>query len=347
MTKLSFVRWAGQVVDHMLVDHDHTACGRIVPASAVRSNRGHAICPKCEGAHPGRAELVERVLDYMLTTPVFQPDPVSAVIRKGRQVTAWDFDGAEPFVSADLTHGGSETINNDAEPWEVRWPIDVRLLLPVGDDDAPGHYWQLQRYRGLRPQETRGRVRIALPWPLEWLMADPVSGRTWAVWFGRNGPFSWSFIHGRNEAYAGVESRQYTSEDNEIATDRALVGIGVARQRRTQWRVYLGEADRPGIELPTTPYGASEAFRLRDAPPGKARRLALRHWVSQHWRTSSRDPDEEIKVRQHLQGATDFVWSGLRCRIKPSETDTERDAELKAERQVERGAGLDRRRKRR
>jgi hypothetical protein len=110
----------------------------------------------------------------------------------------------------------------------------------------------------------------------------------------------------------------------EVAEDRIYVALAKEQQfaRRYEWTVRLAYGSAPSISLVTNPTGALEVFRLRDIPPGHRRRAALRHWVSEHWR--SRGTEDAVKVRAHLRGEHKFNWNGLRCEICPSAFDVER-----------------------
>lgn len=92
--------------------------------------------------------------------------------------------------------------------------------------------------------------------------------------------------------------------------------------------MWLGHNSGPRVRFLTDPLGAREVFRLRDIPPGRDRRAALRHWVSAHARKRHPDMDGEARtwVRRHLRGATDFTWNGLRCRVQPDEYELEQIA---------------------
>ncbi len=93
---------------------------------------------------------------------------------------------------------------------------------------------------------------------------------------------------------------------------------------RFEWQVSLGYGDGGTLAFETDPIGAREIFRLRDIPNGASRRAALLHWVQEHWRKKPSDPAEATKVREHLRGASNFEWNGLRCKIRPSDFDTEK-----------------------
>ena len=77
----------------------------------------------------------------------------------------------------------------------------------------------------------------------------------------------------------------------------------------------------PSLTLLTDPTGVKEFWRLRDIPPGKKRRAALLHWVSDHWRQTRIDPDVETYVRKHMRGTTDINQGSFRASIMPSKKD--------------------------
>jgi len=127
---------------------------------------------------------------------------------------------------------------------------------------------------------------------------------------------------------------------------RFQVQQGLLLAARYRWSVTLRIQGSIGVRLLLRSCASTkELFRLRDAPPGKQRRAALRHWVETHWRAVSNTEDQEMLtlVRGHLRGGTRFRWNGLDVEIEPAEYDIERVAELKAWREQLREAGLDRR----
>lgn len=96
--------------------------------------------------------------------------------------------------------------------------------------------------------------------------------------------------------------------------------------RRYNWRVVLGHPGCASVSLVTTPKGAAEMFKLRDVPEGKTRRAALRNWITDHWRASRlSEVDQDIYIRKHLRGATDFSWKGLNVKLMPSQYDVEQN----------------------
>jgi hypothetical protein len=108
--------------------------------------------------------------------------------------------------------------------------------------------------------------------------------------------------------------------------DHAGLGLGISATRVGYWHVVLGYDNLPSISFLTDPEGARSVFRLRDLPEGRQRRAALRHWVTEHWRRTSRTEDE-TKVRAYLRGALEFHWNGLHGRIVLSELDRAKNLE--------------------
>jgi hypothetical protein len=152
--------------------------------------------------------------------------------------------------------------------------------------------------------------------------------------FGWAGPDRWVFSGGHKPLGEELNGRLQSI---------CAMALGFQFTRWYQWRVYLGFDGFAGMDLPTDPVGAQEAFRLRDIPEGRSRRAALRHWVRDHWRQNRRDPAIEVKVRAALRGATKFSWNGLRCKIAPSRYDLSVVEQYATERQAQRIRGEDRR----
>lgn len=93
------------------------------------------------------------------------------------------------------------------------------------------------------------------------------------------------------------------------------------------WHVVLRtNTERSGLLLKTDGWGAEDLLARRDIPEGASRRIALRHWVSEHWRQLRSDPDQEARVREHLRGQSRFTIGTLQCEIRPARHDLDRVA---------------------
>lgn len=265
---------------------------------------------------------------------------VPAGLNESARIGPKFFDGAEPFTDVGLTHGGLNFIaDHDLTPRDVRWPLDVKIIIPqMNAIDGGGADWSLNRYRSLDARTIRGRVSPALPHPVEWTIGWPAGGACFRNIFGYAGPRRWVNITKAGNVW------KHTTDDRAEFSERVQLALELWQLRPQQWRVYFALDDKPGVELPTDPLGAQEAFRLRDIPDGRERRTALRHWVTEHWRADRTDPGVETKVREHLRGANQFSWGGLNCRITPSLIDLDRADDAREQRQLDRVNGTDRRR---
>lgn len=333
---ITFIRFGRSGLDHTSVEPGETLCGLVIPPGALHVNRVHNSCPGCESRDPRYPELIQRVIDLLYQTSSFQQLPWQPQVQ--RPITAWDFDGAEPWLEPEKMEEliGSH-VPEDVDPPQV-WPFDVRTLVKSWENEEDARSGRkadfvLSRFRSMHPRELRGRVR-PLPFPIEILSANPRTAVVRRTLVGRVGRGVW----------VPMSFDTPTKTDLEYFGPRTQTMLGLASLRHAQWRVYLGLDDRPGIELPTTPQGAAEVFRLRDIPEGKQRRAALRHWVNEFWRPLP-GTEEETKVREHMRGVQSFAWSGLRVRITPSRDDLQRDEQSKINRAAEHREGTDRRRR--
>jgi hypothetical protein len=111
------------------------------------------------------------------------------------------------------------------------------------------------------------------------------------------------------------------------------MAVGISAAAATRWSISLRfEPESPGLCFITDPTGIREFFRFRDVPEGKARRSALVGWVTDHWRVSRKDPNDEIYVREHLRGVREFSWRSLAGSIHIPELDVKKDAAAKEKR---------------
>lgn len=205
--------------------------------------------------------------------------------------------------------------------------IDVSLLRPcTGVARNSVRYW-VNRIREIPPHMLKGKRTECGTYAKRFK-------RTFAVYHGEIGQ------DGKLDAglvdFLGFSDGRWISSVGMDRKDRALwnflwsrasIAIGAELTYRQCWRVSIGLDSSPSVSFPTDPLGIREVFRLRDIPNGKSRRAALTHWVREHWR-KKREPgaSDVAKVREHLRGASEFSWNGLRCRIVPSGLDQERAA---------------------
>jgi len=209
------------------------------------------------------------------------------------------------------------------------WPLRVVTACRSSQEYVGG--WQFTRWKTLSMNDWRGRLRYATPKMLEVsiLHASPAGLRT-----GETLPLA--IINGKairatasdrisTAGGGGYMNPSYFGRTDNDWTTLACLTAGFALRHRYNWNVFLGEGNSPRARFLTDSTGVKEVFRLRDIPPGRKRRAALLHWVKEHWRKRRQDSElDKIMVREHMRGAEQYVWNGLRCEIVPSQEDLER-----------------------
>jgi len=119
---------------------------------------------------------------------------------------------------------------------------------------------------------------------------------------------------------AGWDGRQWRAL-SEAAADMVGVAMCIHVARADVWRVVVTPEAGVPVSFSTDARGVAESFKLREAPSPMKRRTALLHWVAEHWRKRRDDPSALTHVREHLRGATEFVWNDWKCKIRPSRVD--------------------------
>lgn len=107
--------------------------------------------------------------------------------------------------------------------------------------------------------------------------------------------------------------------------DRVSMLVSLQFSQRYNWTAYLRAFEgTPRLAIACSAQDGRKLFRARDLPPGKTRRDALRHWVTEHYRNA----DTPIGVRSHFRGQDTFDWRQLQCELAPSEYDRDRVGQL-------------------
>jgi len=235
------------------------------------------------------------------------------------------FRAVEPIVESVLDRfkesnsGQGWLLLDDTElrsPQAISEPLDISLLSGVysGNKDskpAPSEFG-IRRIRTVSPREVRGRAR---PYRITY---EITYGVTTHGLFATCPPIYYGRERSGELVYSGQESHYMApGTGHQLGSDIRAIGLAMSLQIRRpyQWRVVLGREDWPSVSFSTDPDGAKEVFRLRDAPPGRTRRAALRNWVTEHWRQTR---TASTKVQTHLRGVTKFTWNGLNCEIIPT-----------------------------
>lgn len=220
------------------------------------------------------------------------------------------------------------------------WPMNAIWCMKI--DPAVNQYglngWGFKKVKTLNPRDWRGKLRIVVPRMVEHheFFVEP-SGATKSsvapIALLKNSISIAGTKAAPGFGYCDVQA--YDTDGREVHDEAEAFDIsfasGVMLRREYLWSVLLGEPGIPRARFVTDILGVREAFRLRDAPPGKERRAALRHWVREHWRKNGRaSENDRAWVRQHLRGASEFMWNGLACRVEPSMEDARKAAKKAA-----------------
>jgi len=251
------------------------------------------------------------------------------------------FRKAEPYILLDefkKIRGDSDTrVFTDGSLAALTYGLDTTLIGHDTENMDVNHF-VVTRYRSVKPAEVRGRVKLFMPEMVElthgFFDTQIAHAETFQSIMGSTGNGSWKSL--TLGAFPDADKDALISQQIQVA-------IGVQFSRRYQWTVELSLGHLSSLLVPTDPIGAREVFKFRDIPSGRERRLALRHWVQEHYRQNRTKPEAEIKVREHMRGATEFSWQDLNCRIRPSQFDVERDDNAKAIKEAEKIAALSRR----
>lgn len=212
------------------------------------------------------------------------------------------------------------------------WPIDTRWAIFKQEVNLGfGAGWLFKRARTLKPADWRGKLVRVFPKMYELSEVHiQVNGKTSSSTApygvaGKRLVSALSLNHATADA-AAVYATHTEIDKLGVETIDAVFAQGFEMRREYLWSVLLGEEGSPRARFVTDPIGVRAAFRLRDIPPGRQRRAALRHWVAEHWRKSrSLSLEDRRFVAEYLRGKHDFVWNGFRCKIEPSRDDIKRN----------------------
>lgn len=251
------------------------------------------------------------------------------------KASAHSFDGFELFTPMD-GHDDFVLLGEVDQP--PIWPMHAvwATYAHPGENHHGADGWGFKRVSTLAPSKWRGRLRYTLPRMVE---HEELFIQQGGQSVGSVAPIGLAkgriiMAGARSHPLAGMtidpttmygRDRRETNLDNEANDIRAAHGFMLRREYL--WSVLLGEIGVPRARFVTDAIGVREAFRLRDIPPGRSRRAALRHWVSEHWRRTNRSSDADRSwVRAHLRGHQRFVWNGFDCAIEPSREDLRKNA---------------------
>lgn len=251
--------------------------------------------------------------------------------RKSPALDLREWDGMQPYTGLYAEHVKAKqarergSILTDVQPSDLGRPIRYASLTDAWDDDGRERRGRLGYVgafaRQAHPRELRGE---RLPFLSAYhCFAGLVLINPHGTYEGTVRRCS---FHPRERVWVtwdrGVPSQQWKMD--QFGRNMSML-LGMQFSARYEWHVKIGLPKAPRLSLPCSPGEARSLFKARDLPPGKERRAALRHWVSEHVR--GRDTDEPTPVRQHLRGSTEFTMDQIECELVPSDFDREKVAE--------------------
>lgn len=208
------------------------------------------------------------------------------------------------------------------------WPMDARAGV------CTDTFWLFKSIRTTSAKEWRGKVKMTPSRMIEICETGVYpTGETFSSvcpYGVMGGKLVELFVHNHPMAGIRVHPGDVYSRGSSFVDDidkntpllDYQIGQAIELRREYLWSVVIGEEGIPRARFSTDPIGIREAFRLRDIPPGKARRAALRHWVREHWRKNrTTSAADRAFISAYLRGATLFTWDGLSCEIQPSRDD--------------------------
>lgn len=219
---------------------------------------------------------------------------------------------------------GQWLINPDHEqvkPTDLSRPVRFAFVSDMHDEgDRARGYWALAlTTASKRDLRGAGRVPFLSPFPhlrMHLAILEPYRKS--------RPPTCANFLsyHHRERAWVRWAPGMRPDIDAELNTQVGLA-INMQFSARYDWRVLIAATKAaPRLALAVKPDNARRLFKARELPPGRERRAALRHWVTEHYRNLQ--AVEPTGVRSHFRGAEAFDWSGLHCEIEPSEYDRDR-----------------------
>lgn len=248
--------------------------------------------------------------------------------------------------NVDLTCLAPETHQDGHDVWywtptettpEIVWPVDKSMAQKLTDPDLgwPEGTIQFLRIKSIgtkRARELRairfGRIMVEKR--ICWLLPDNTA-------YYLEEPLLWmndKWISVRNTPSRGDAIPQFMKADAAGAVGHdphhatSMLMSAAFRDRYERQAIITnkhGFSIMMAMSVPT----AQAFFKLRDVPPEKQRRSALRNWVSSHIRHIS--DEKQTVVRDYLRNRIEFDWAGFKCEYRPSEYDEEVNKKLAEE----------------
>lgn len=199
-------------------------------------------------------------------------------------------------------------------------PLNMSVCVNVSDNLEDRLAFIKLRESSIK--ESRGKLDKITPYILKMELYYPYANNGYIVYFGSYNQSSWQII-------SKFKPRNIEDELGHIEK-----AIGLQYTLSKNWSVYVKDAnDVIGMRMMIGRKKAKEIFKLREIEDGKQRRTALKHIVNSYTRNTN--TDNEISVLEHLRGATEFKWEGLKCVLIPSMKEQRNIEKLKSNKRQE------------
>lgn len=238
---------------------------------------------------------------------------------------------------SDMQNLDATTLLRDADDWfifsdvtpELVWPLRVGAILR--NENTGG--WLLNYARTVDQREVRGKARLISP-KMVYCIAAAIypNGRVDCIpeyysWYNHR----WVDANHNGHIRSGGDEIMLPQPESTFSNNKVGSLLGVAFRHRYEWAVTISQPGGPSFRFATDPVGIKELFATRSKLGGK-RKVALRNWISDHWRKSRHDPEVETYVRKHLRGSQNFLWCGYECKWTPAQADIEQNELLRKQR---------------
>jgi hypothetical protein len=268
-------------------------------------------------------------------------------VRNGKFVNLHLPDVYRTLGEIDISLQHTELNENEDDIWffhpdqlspEVIWPVNKSILAGVDSEKGwPDGTLQITRVTTITPKIARTlgckifskylirrTTCFLMPNQEADYMIDVFAwlGDTWVIAKDRK---RWQGVIGASPVH-----RSLASEDDDHGQINTM--LSMALRDRYDRHAIITSPNGLSVKLAMQPNVAMDFFRLRDVPPDKQRRSALRNWVRQHVRQISEDKTTD--VRKHLRNRIQFTWRGFDCEYRPSAYEEEENRRLKLEKEA-------------
>lgn len=295
--------------------------------------------PEINGTVLSKEDEIERIMRFL---EMAKPKKLGSL---NHYATISFFKEVDPINIAkvlNVVDANEERYFGDVKFSDLGYRLDVCTMVAHTAEDGDSHsehlgvpLFDLQRWRRISAIYARGKIRKFCPVMVE---------ATYGILYEGGQLHTARSIFGTDEhGMSRIDDFQQKDTYGNTSilfgdVKRFQIALAVQFNRRYEWRAVI-ESEETGasISLVTDPNGSKELFKLRDIPEGKARRPHMKNWISEHWRHAPLypDPEESIRIRQHLRGRTEFTWNGYTLKIIVPPAELELNEKLKIRSQTQ------------